>query len=913
MSGNVVREKWLVRQIMQVCGFGRMLVGGDFSGRMVSDLLLSGSDVNVIADAAGAGRLEALFPGRVLSGPAADREGDEYDHVILVGDGWSPDQPHPLLKRGTDAARRVLMIVISGEHARPSDRATWEALLIRSGMRKHPLTDLVAPYSTLDMPSESIILLFEPVPAEAARAYPLDVLIAERDLHMDMTREPGRRSDAHMCRYVHASTFVRPGDRILDLACGLGYGSHVLSAGTEGSSFLGIDASDYAVEYAAANFAAVSQRPMVFRVGDAERLDGIEDQSLDFAVSVETLEHLRRPEALLAELHRVLTAGGRAYLSVPFDWADETGEDPNPHHFHVYHWSDLRRQAVDAGFEIERAWTQDAGGGQKLHDAYRGIFEFDPEEGPQRDGEWLVALVMKPLGTAAGERADAVKDVPNIVAFDRDYQNPALLRGLVSIGWRATDPRLLERFARDVLAHEDERTADYGAALCVLGYRILEREATFAEKKLLVERALRYADGEPANPTAYRWQVSLLFVAALLLQSAGMDEDAQACLVRVTESDVSEFSPLLGTKTVSAAMLLGQKALARGQEEAAAQWWWWAIGEAKRLVESANWGEVLGPEDDLQTFGMPELADILLMAGKAVSGIKALQVGAGQPSMVWKALDSTLDARHRALQIASSIQNERLDIIRSGYEQAIRGLMDQITDVGASNAWLDSQYWAQTEAISKLNHTIDSLSTELAAQDQSMRVARLDFEQQIRRVMDQVALLGQSKAWLEGQYTSQGAEIARLQDVVTSLTTESESLLGQNRSLAEKAELIDQGRAWLEGQRSSLIEHAESLSRENDELRRMLSAAQGAGTLSSGNGSGIERTSDDERTVHALRKIEAGIAAMVARFAADGDRVPEAIAFEEESRKFLKVSSTLAEAIGARAKMPRNNGGNTGE
>ena len=56
------------------------------------------------------------------------------------------------------------------------------------------------------------------------------------------------------------------------------------------------------------------------------------------------LEHLPEPDLLLAELHRVLTPEGRVYASVPNDWSDETGEDPNPFHFHVYDWPRLLAQ-----------------------------------------------------------------------------------------------------------------------------------------------------------------------------------------------------------------------------------------------------------------------------------------------------------------------------------------------------------------------------------------------------------------------------------------------------------------------------------------------------------------------------------------------------------------------------------------
>jgi len=286
-------------------------------------------------------------------------------------------------------------LVVAGPAAQAGGRAFWEAAVIQAEWRKHPLNERVAPYGELDRVSGLIMLAFERVPPAAVAVYPLQALVEERDLHTDMTREPGRRSDAHMTRYAQAAQFIRPGDRVIDVACGLGYGSYQLAHDSRAVSFTGVDASEFAVAYATVNFAAVSPTLMQFAVGDAQNLAGMADGSADFAVSVETLEHLPEPDRLLSELHRVLSADGRVYASVPNDWSDETGEDPNPFHFHVYDWERLVAQFSRNGFEIEKAWLQDAGGGQKRSLSARSMLEIDPVAGPPCDGEWLLVLARK--------------------------------------------------------------------------------------------------------------------------------------------------------------------------------------------------------------------------------------------------------------------------------------------------------------------------------------------------------------------------------------------------------------------------------------------------------------------------------------------------------------------------------------
>ena len=49
--------------------------------------------------------------------------------------------------------------------------------------------------------------------------------------------------------YQFASQYIRPGDIVLDAACGLGYGTHVLKSLSLGAKFKGIDGGDYAISY----------------------------------------------------------------------------------------------------------------------------------------------------------------------------------------------------------------------------------------------------------------------------------------------------------------------------------------------------------------------------------------------------------------------------------------------------------------------------------------------------------------------------------------------------------------------------------------------------------------------------------------------------------------------------------------
>jgi ubiquinone/menaquinone biosynthesis C-methylase UbiE len=103
----------------------------------------------------------------------------------------------------------------------------------------------------------------------------------------------------------------KPGGRLLDLSCGLGY---FLKAAREHDASLrleGLDHSAYAVRKAQA---MVPQAKV--RRGDALKQPYADDR-FDTLTCIGSLEHYPDPEQGLAEIHRVLKPGGKAFIYVP--------------------------------------------------------------------------------------------------------------------------------------------------------------------------------------------------------------------------------------------------------------------------------------------------------------------------------------------------------------------------------------------------------------------------------------------------------------------------------------------------------------------------------------------------------------------------------------------------------------------
>ncbi len=140
----------------------------------------------------------------------------------------------------------------------------------------------------------------------------------------------------HYARYAMALEFVA-GKRVLDCACGEGYGSNLLA--DRAFSVLGLDCSDKAVAHARARYQKSNLR---FEVADATALTI--DSYVDVVVSFETLEHLEAQEAMLAGFKRALTPGGLLLLSSP----DKLNYSDIPRYNNEFHVKELYRSELEA-------------------------------------------------------------------------------------------------------------------------------------------------------------------------------------------------------------------------------------------------------------------------------------------------------------------------------------------------------------------------------------------------------------------------------------------------------------------------------------------------------------------------------------------------------------------------------------
>lgn len=146
---------------------------------------------------------------------------------------------------------------------------------------------------------------------------------------MDLSQFSGRIAYEHLHRYAICRESLA-GKRVLDLACGTGYGSTLLAGA--GAIVTGLDISSEAIKIARARY----QRDGVkFIIGSCYDLP-FEDGAFDVVVANEMIEHVDQHDTLLGEVKRVLAEDGLFLISTPNKPVYNKYKPPN-----VFHISEM--------------------------------------------------------------------------------------------------------------------------------------------------------------------------------------------------------------------------------------------------------------------------------------------------------------------------------------------------------------------------------------------------------------------------------------------------------------------------------------------------------------------------------------------------------------------------------------------
>lgn len=636
--------------ILRICGMGSYLHAGCGRSPLVFELLKRS------IDAYGIDRSAEIIASHVERSPGRFYEGSlinypfktqMFDTVVVGAElfEFNTQEMVTVLKAVRSIAKRNFVIYFSSDDIRrlsvqsqEASRLFWEKTAIAAGFRRHPREMLVNSYQALENEKTGTFTFFESIPEAANNLFSMDWLLANRDLHMDMLREAGRRSDAHVSRYVYAAQRVRPGDVVLDAACGLGYGTAVLAACSPGARFIGVDLDEESTHYANANFAA--QNPAIsYQACDVTNLSFLADHSVDVVVSFETIEHIHDYDTFLAEVKRVLKPDGRFVGSVPNLWCDETGKDPNPYHFHVFDWNKLKA-AIEKYFIVDDRVAQIAGGGFKLWNGSR-VMQSIPvnNPGPIETEWWIISACANPVNAHSIEYSNPFQQntaLADHVNFAKYYDNPWLYRVMVQLGERLVDRQVLTNLCSKVAREARKGSADQGAALCVIAYQLLESgDIRMKDVMGLIDFINAFEQAADHNNIhTYRWLISLHYVGARLLMALGKREEALAAFINCAEMDALRFCPLLATKTISARFYIGLISASAGNEEEAKNQFILGVREAHRVLQG-DWRNIVGSLDNPLAFGLQEAAEVLDMGSQCAQALHALNRQESVPGYFW--------------------------------------------------------------------------------------------------------------------------------------------------------------------------------------------------------------------------------------------------------------------------------------
>ena len=273
----------------------------------------------------------------------------------------------------------------------------------------------------------------------------------------------------HVHRYALART-VAAGKRVLDIACGEGYGSAIMAPVAR--SVVGVDVSAEAVAHARARYALLPN--LSFREGDATRFDPGQDR-FDLVLSFETLEHVEAQDDLVGAIAASLADGGCALISSPDKavYSDATG------YRNEFHVRELSRDELIA--LLSRHFRHGRLYGQRLF-FHSTIWSLDQArqsalmQTAQADGRYDLDACAPPMYfiAACAQRESDLPNLPGTALFADAAES-------VYDDYRQETRRNMA--ARVVLAEQEAALAAAQAALAEAQARIRELEHSAAPRK----------------------------------------------------------------------------------------------------------------------------------------------------------------------------------------------------------------------------------------------------------------------------------------------------------------------------------------------------------------------------------------------------------------------------------------------
>ena len=137
--------------------------------------------------------------------------------------------------------------------------------------------------------------------------------------------------DMDQFKFENISHHISPGMTVVDIGCGNGELCKVIKKDHPSCEVIGIDYSDAVIKQ------LEDEEDIVFEIGMAEDT-GIDEESVDFVVCCETIEHVDDPQLVIGEIYRILVPGGKFIITTPY-----LDHIPSDEHVWEFRYEDIER------------------------------------------------------------------------------------------------------------------------------------------------------------------------------------------------------------------------------------------------------------------------------------------------------------------------------------------------------------------------------------------------------------------------------------------------------------------------------------------------------------------------------------------------------------------------------------------
>jgi ubiquinone/menaquinone biosynthesis C-methylase UbiE len=314
----------------------------------------------------------------------------------------------------------------------------------------------------------------------------------------------------HIHRYAGCAEIVR-GRRVLDVACGEGYGAALIARTAK--CVVGTDIDADVVRVAQARY---GRDGLEFLRADMFELP-FKSRSFDVVTCFEAIEHVSTPSRALDEIARVVASGGTAIISTPDKAVYSDAENyENEYHLHEFY----RDEFYD---ELRQRFSTVSLMGQRI-----------------RAGSELVAL-----DPSARSLPSVISYLPDPVDASRVDVSPS--RYLIAVCRDGESPEDADGMAPGVLLDGSDRLIDeYIASVQGAAALAAEKDHTIAElAALLAQRdaELLELNLEVVNSRAYAVEINRQYELSVTKENALGDE-----LLRVTRESEERAVYLLAVE-----------------------------------------------------------------------------------------------------------------------------------------------------------------------------------------------------------------------------------------------------------------------------------------------------------------------------------------------------------------------------